>query len=77
MAMTINGPRSTVAVDNSWRRLQTRGTGTKGGDGGGGRGLLVDAKVGGRCDKRGGGSEGWRSNAEAKMVCGVSSNVLS
>ena len=29
-AMTIDGPRSTVAVDDTWR-LQTRGSGTKGG----------------------------------------------
>ena len=28
------------------------------------------------CDKRGGGGGGWGSNAEAEMVCGVSSNVL-
>ena len=36
------------------------------------------AAVGG-CDKRGGGGGGgggWGSNAEAEMVCGVSSNVL-
>jgi hypothetical protein len=33
------------------------------------------AAVGG-CDKRGGGDGGWGSNAEAEMVCGVSSNVL-
>ncbi len=30
----------------------------------------------GGCDKRGGGGGGWGSNAEAEMVCGVSSNVL-
>jgi hypothetical protein len=48
----------------------------QGGDGGGGRGLLVDATVVGGCDKRGGGGGGWGSNAEAEMVCGVSSNVL-
>jgi hypothetical protein len=33
------------------------------------------AAVGG-CDKRGGGGGRWGSNAEAEMVCGVSSNVL-
>ncbi len=32
--------------------------------------------VGRGCDKRGGGGGGWGSNAEAEMVCGVSSNVL-
>jgi hypothetical protein len=47
----IDGPRSTVAVNDTWR-LQTRGSGTEGGDGGGGRGLLVDARAVGRCDKR-------------------------
>jgi hypothetical protein len=30
----------------------------------------------GGCGKRGGGGGGWGSNAEAEMVCGVSSNVL-
>jgi hypothetical protein len=30
-AMTIDGPRSTVAVNNSWRAQQTRGSGTGGG----------------------------------------------
>jgi hypothetical protein len=64
-----------VAVDDTWR-LQTRGSGTEGGDGGGGRGLLVDAAAVGRCDKRGGSGGGWGSNAEAKTVCGASSNVL-
>jgi len=33
------------------------------------------AAVGG-CDKRGGGGGGWGTNAEAEMMCGVSSNVL-
>jgi len=33
--------------------------------------------AGGGCDKRGGGGGGGRGgNAEAEMVCGVSSNVL-
>ena len=64
-----------VAVDDTWRRL-TRGSNTEGGDGGGGRGLLVDATAVGGCDKRGGGGGRWGSNAEAKMVCAVSSNVL-
>ncbi len=41
-AMEIDGLRSTVAVDDTWQ-LQTRGSGTKGGDGRGGQGLLVDA----------------------------------
>ena len=44
-AMTIDGLRSMVAVDDTWR-LQTKGSGTEGGDGGGGRGLLVDAAAG-------------------------------
>ncbi len=59
-----------VAVDDTWR-LQTRGSGTKGGDGGGGQGLLVDATAVGGCDKRGGGGGGWESNAEAEngMCC--------
>ena len=75
-AMTIDGPRSTVAVDDTWR-LQMRGSSTEGGDGGGGRGLLVDAAAVGGCDKRGGGGGGWGSNGEAKiMVCAVFSNVL-
>ncbi len=52
------------------------GAAPRGGDGGGGRGLLVDAKAVGRCDKRGGGGKGWGSNAEAEMVCGVSFIVL-
>ena len=30
----------------------------------------------GGCDKRGGGGGGWGSNAEAEMVCGVSSNIV-
>jgi len=30
----------------------------------------------GGCDKRKGGGGGWGTNAEAEMVCGVSSNVL-
>ena len=65
-----------VAVNDS-RRLQTRGSGTEGGDGGGGRGLLVDATAVGGCDKRGGGGGGgWGSNAEAEMVCAVSSIIL-
>jgi len=38
--------------------------------------LLMDAKVGGGCNKRGEGGGGWGSNAEAKMVCGVSLIVL-
>ena len=41
-----------MAVDDTWR-LQTRGSGTEGGDGGGGRGLLVDATAVGGCGKRG------------------------
>ncbi len=41
-----------MAVDDTWR-LQTRGSGTEGGDGGGGQGLLVDATTVGGCDKRG------------------------
>jgi hypothetical protein len=73
--MTIDGPRSTVAVDDTWR-LQTRGSDTEGGGGGGGRGLLVDATAVGGCNKRGGGGGGWGSNVEAEMVCGVSSRVL-
>ena len=52
MVMEIDGLRSMVAVDDTWR-LQTRGSGTKGGDGGGGRGLLVDATAVGGCNKRG------------------------
>jgi hypothetical protein len=41
--------------------------------------LLVDVAAGGGgggSDKRGGGGGGWGSNAEAEMVCGVSSTVL-
>jgi hypothetical protein len=30
----------------------------------------------GGCEKRGGGGGGWGRNAEAEMVCGVSSYVL-
>ena len=41
-----------MEVNDTWR-LQTRGSGTEGGDGGGGRGLLVDAMAVGGCDKRG------------------------
>jgi hypothetical protein len=52
------------------------GAAPRGGDGGEGQGLLVDVTVGGGCDKRRGGGGGWGSNGEAKMVCGVSSNVL-
>jgi hypothetical protein len=37
-----------------------------------GGGLLVDATVGGGCDKRGGGGGRWGSNGVGKMVCGVS-----
>jgi hypothetical protein len=44
--MMIDGPRSTMAVDDTWR-LETRGSGTEGGGGGGGRGLLVDVAAGG------------------------------
>jgi hypothetical protein len=41
-----------VVVDDTWR-LQARGSGTKGRDGGGGRGLLVDATAVQGCNKRG------------------------
>ena len=41
----------------------------------GGHGGRRATAVGG-CDKRGGGGEGWGSNAEAEMVCGVSSRTL-
>ncbi len=34
---------------------------------------LVDVTAVGGCDKRGGGGGGWGSNAEAEMVCAVSS----
>ena len=51
--------------------MLTRGSGTDGGAGGVGRGLLVDATAVGGCDKRGGGGGGWGSNAEAEMVCFV------
>ncbi len=61
-----------MAVDDAWR-LQTRGSGTEGGDGGGGRGLLVDVTAVGRCDRRGGGGSGGGSNVKAEMVCAVSS----
>ncbi len=73
-AMTIDGPRLTVAADDTWR-LQTRGSGTEGGVVGEVEGYLWmrrrAAAVDG-CDKRGGGGGGWGSNAEAEMVCGVS-----
>ena len=66
---------STVAVDDAWR-LQMRGSGTEGGDGGGGQGLLVDATAVGGCDKiGGGGGGGGGSNAKAEMVCAVSSII--
>ncbi len=58
------------------QQLQTRGSGTEGGDGGGGQGLLVDATAVGGCNKRGGGGGGWGSNAEAEMVCAVSSIAI-
>ncbi len=60
-----------VAVDDT-RRLQMRGSGTEGGDGGGDRGLLVDATAVGECEKRGGGGGGGRRSNEAEMVCAVS-----
>ena len=72
--MTIDGPRSTVAVDDT-RRLQTRGSGTEGG------GMVGEVEgylwmgrrataVGG-CDKRGGGGGGWGSKRKRKwcVVC--------
>ncbi len=60
---------------------------TDGRGGGGGVVVVVLSLLAGRdeirrvtavggCDKRGGGGEGWGSNAEAEMVCGVSSNLL-
>ena len=60
-AMTIDGPRSTVAVNNSWRPLQTRGSGAKGGMIGEVEGYLwmrrrAAAVVG--CDEREGGGGG-------------------
>ena len=45
--MTIDGLGLTVAVNNSLRLLQTKESGAKGGVGGGGQGLLVDAETGG------------------------------
>ena len=45
-AMTIDGPRSTVAVDDTWR-LQTRGSGTEGG-GWWGRSRATCGRGGGR-----------------------------
>ena len=71
---TIDGLRSTVAVDDTMR-LQTRGSGTEGGDGGGGRGLLVDGAAGDggrrmRQERRRRRRVG--EQAKAEMVCGVS-----
>ena len=75
--MTIDGPRLTVAVDDTLR-LQTRGSGTEGGGWWGRSRATCGQRVtaGGGCDKRGGGGGKWGSNAEAEMVCGVSSDVL-
>jgi hypothetical protein len=67
---SLNGPKHISSNTKSYRNNP------RGGDGGGGRGLLVDATVGGGCNKRGCGGGGWGSNGEAKIVCGVSSNVL-
>ncbi len=64
-----------MAVNDTWR-LQTRGSGTEGGDGGGGQMLLVDAMAVGGCDRRGGGGGGGGSNAKAEMVCAVSSIMV-
>ncbi len=52
------------------------GAAPRGGDGGGGRGLLVDATAVGGCDKREGNGGGRGSNAKAEMVCAVSFIVL-
>jgi len=82
--MTLAKGVGCTAMDDRWPmvdggndtwRLQTRGSGTEGGDGGGGQMLLVDATAVGGCDRRGGGGGGGGSNAKAEMVCAVSSII--
>ena len=73
-AMKIDGPRLTVAVDDTWR-LQTRESGTEAGSVTPRPGLLAkghgDWRM--RQERRGGGGgDGWGSNAEAEMVRAVS-----